>query len=72
VQDRIRILLNGAGTTKPLLEFTSRSKVAGNNGAQAIDSFVVDRRGERTVATHCVQEMQEHGGWLIVHKHEKK
>lgn len=71
MQDRIRVLLNGIAAKKPLLEFTSRSKVAGKSGALAIDSFTVDRRGERTLCTHWVQESDECGNWVTVHKHEK-
>jgi hypothetical protein len=72
MQDRIRILLNGLGTKKPLLEFSSRSKFGGESGAPAVDSLAVDRRGPRTVVTHCVQEMDENGDWRTVHEHEKK
>jgi hypothetical protein len=71
MQDRIRILLNSVGGAKPLLEFTSRSKIAGKSGAPAIDSFSVDRRSDRVVCTHWVQEMDDRGVWMTVHKHEK-
>src|SRR5438034_2200031 len=38
MQDRIRILLNTVGGAKPLLEFTSRSKIAGDRKSTRLNS----------------------------------
>lgn len=71
MHDSIKGKLRRPGIRKALLEFRSRSKVAGKSKRPAQEAFIVDRTGAKTKVKHRVQEVDEAGNWVTVHEHEK-